>query len=267
MAQLAPVVDNLDAVPEPARQFYVQKDGKYHVDLNGTPAGFVSAAELAQANGKVVEFRDTNVRLLQEVEQLRPIKAKVEGIDIDAAKTALAEKAELAKKGIKNADDVSNIVKAAVDAAVAPLTTQITAITQTAQEAQKRADAGTLRAAIQETFTKAGGVPEALDFIVNKASGVFIVDCGTVKAAATQFSTDKPGEPLSMAEWMTQLTKQASFAFKPSGGGGANPQNPTNPIIDRPANQTVIRNPTPQQIGQYSADVKAGKVRFEYDDK
>lgn len=262
MAQLAPVIDKLEDVAEPARQFYVPKDGKFHVDLSGTPAGFASAADLANANAKVVEFRDTNIALKKTVDELTPLKTKFEGIDPDAAKAAIAAQEELKKKGINKPDDIAAAINAAVTAAVKPLTEQITSITTTAKDQQARADAMTLRSTLSDKFTKAGGVPDALDFVVNKAAGVFVVDGGNVKAAANQFSADRPGEPLGLDEWMTRLTKEASFAFKPSGGGGANPMTAGGPA--RPAGQLVLRDPTPQQLGQHAKEITKGTMRVEY---
>lgn len=81
MASLAPTVEKLEDVAEPVRQFYVQKDGKFHLDLSGAPSGYVSATDLAAANAKVVEFRDNNIKLTQEIEPLRQLKTKVGDLD------------------------------------------------------------------------------------------------------------------------------------------------------------------------------------------
>lgn len=263
MPQLAPVIDKLEDVAEPARQFYVQKDGKFALDLSGTPSGFVSATDLAAANVRIIEFRDNNVKLTKEVEELRPLKTRFDGIDPDAAKAALAAQDELKKKGITKPEDITAMVQSAVSAAVKPLTDQITSITTTAQTAQKERDALTLRTTLGDKFAKAGGEQGALDFIVSRASGVFIVDNGALKAAPNQFSVDKPGEPLSVDEWMTRMTKENAFAFKSSSGGGANPL-PAGGGPSRPAGQLVIKDPSPQQLGQHAADIKSGKMRVEY---
>lgn len=263
MAALAPVVDKIEDVPEPARQFYVAKEGKFHVDLTAAPAGFVSAAELAIANGKVIEFRDNNVLLTKKVGELEPIAKKFEGIDADAAKNAIAAQDALKKAGIGKPDDVTALINSAVQNAVKPLTDQITTITTAATEDKKRADALMLSGQLGSKFSKAGGVPEAHDYIVSRAQGVFVVEGGAIKAAPNQFSADRPGEPLTMDEWMTRMTKEAAFAFKPSGGGGANPQTP-GAAGGRPAGQLVLTNPTPQQLGEHGKAIREGKMRVEY---
>lgn len=266
MATLTPVVDKLEDVPEATRSFYVQRDGKFHVDLAGAPAGFVPAADLAAANGKVVEFRDNNTKLLQEIAPLREIKTTLGDVDPKIAVQSVSELAEIKKKGVTKPDDVTKLVQDGISAALKPVQDQLAAITTTAQADKKRADDLFLRQTISDAFTKAGGEPTALDFIVSRTNGTFIVEGGVVKAAANQFSTDKPSEPLSVTEWMARQTKEVAYAFKPSSGGGANPQGgPGGNNTQHRAGVTVIKNPTPQQLGEFAADVKAGKVRFEYD--
>lgn len=263
MAALVPVVDSLDKVPEAARSFYEQKDGKYHLSLEGAPAGFVSAADLATANGRVVEFRDKNIALMQEVEPLRGLKTKFDGIDPEAAKTALAKVADLEKKGIKGGDDITAAVTSAVEAAVKPLKDQLLTTQQTLNDEKKRADEGTLRSSVAERFLKSGGKAKALDFIVGQAKSVFTVENGVVKAAANKFSTERPGEPLSLDEWVAAQVQENDFAFEPSKGSGAPPQGPGG-SGGSGDNRKVIKDPTPQQLGEHAADVKAGKTRFEY---
>lgn len=263
MPALAPVVDRLEDVAEPARQFYTAKDGKFHVDLSGAPAGFVPATELALANGKVVEFRDTNIALKKQVDEFAPKLAKFDGLDPEAAKAALAAQDALKKKGVTSADDLTTLMTTTVNNAVAPLMDQIKAITQSAQDAKNRADIMTLRETLAAKFVKAGGVPDALEFIVGKANGIFTVDGGAVKAAANQFSTDRPGEALGVDEWITRLTKEAAFAFKPSSGGGAPPTS-GNSAPGRPAGQLVIKDPTAQQLGEHAKEIREGKMRVEY---
>lgn len=264
MPALVPVVDKLEDVPEAARSFYTQRDGKYHVDLTAAPSGFVPASELTLANNKVIEFRDTNVTLTKKVAEIEPIAKKFEGIDADAAKAALAKVKELADGGVKDTKDVQTLVTAAVKAAVEPLQAQLSNITTTAEQERKRAETLTLRGTIGELFNKAGGQADALDYIVSKTAGVFVIEGGVVKAAAGQYSADRPGEPLTIEEWMTRQTRENAFAFKASGGGGAIGGPKPGDRNDTRAGVTILKDPTPTQLGQHSKDILAGKVRVEY---
>lgn len=262
MPALAPVVDKLETVPEAARPFYEAKDGKFHLALESAPAGYVPAAQLAEANGKVITFRDTNVALLKEIEPLRGLKTQFDGIDPTAAKEAIAKVAELGKKGVTGEADLKTLI----DAAVAPLRTQLeTSAAQTAAE-RKRADDAALRSSVGEKFLKAGGKAKALDYVIGQAQGVFTVDQGVVKAQPNRFSTEKPGDPLSIDEWIAGLTKEHDFAFEVSGGGGAQggtkPGSGTGVVLK--AGQTLLSDPTPAQLGEHSKDILAGKVKVVY---
>jgi hypothetical protein len=254
---LKTVVDDLNVVPEPFRKEYELKDGKYHLSLDGQPAGFVPAADLAAANGRVVEFRDNNIALKKEVDRLTPIVASFDGIDAAAAKDALAQAGKLKEKGVTKPDDL----KALIDAAVKPLQDALTA-EQTARKADaERADKATMRSIIGEAFGKVGGKGKALDFILGQAGGVFEVKDGKVVAKGNQFSAANPGNPLDVNEWIAKQARENDFAFEPSNGGGAAPRNNGNGA--RPG-QVVLKDPTPQQLGAQADGIASGKVRVEY---
>lgn len=261
MPALAPVVESLDKVPEAARPFYEAKDGKYSLSLDGAPAGFVPASELASANGKVVEFRDNNIKLTQEVEILRPLKTKYEGIDPDAAKDALAKVAELGKKGVKGADDLAAMVSSALDAALKPIKEQLSTSQAETVAERKRADDSAMRSHITEKFLKAGGQVKAVDFIIGLAKEAFTVEKGVVKALANKFSADRPGEALGIDEWLVGAAKDNDFAFAPSSGTGANPSRTGTPLK---AGQTILMNPTPAQLGENATAISKGLVKVQY---
>lgn len=268
MAPLAAVVDKLDAVPEKAREFYEQRDGKFHLTLDGSPTGFVPAAELATANGKVVEFREKNITLMKENDELKPKVKAFEGIDPVVARTAVTELAELKAKGVNKPDDVATIVKSAVEAAVDPLRKEIKAAKDETAAERIRADQSTLRSIVGEEFSKVGGIPSALDYIVGKAGDAFKVEGGKVVAMPNKFSSEHPGDPLSVKEWLgTTMIKEADFAFKASTGSGAGEGRPGGggPTGLKPG-QTELRNPTASQLGEHSKAIKDGKMVVRYDE-
>ncbi|HMF88751.1 MAG TPA: hypothetical protein VK575_11790, partial [Gemmatimonadaceae bacterium] len=219
---------------------------------------------LEASNAKVVEFRDNNIKHLQELGELRPLKVKLDGVDIDAAKAALTKVKDLENKGITKPDDIAAQIKASVEAALAPVQAELKSFQDKAADADKRANDAVKRSAIGEKFAAAGGEPTALDFILSKSAGKFVIEGGVLRAAQNVFSTDKPGEPLSVEEWLTQQTKESPFAFKLSTGGGAE-TGPKGTIV-RPAGQNVIKDPTPQQLGdpKNAKAVREGTLRYEY---
>jgi hypothetical protein len=257
---LKAILDTLDGLDAPIKALYTAKDGKFVLDVEGV----ASATDLAAANAKVVEFRDKNIAQSKELDDLRPLKAqaaKFEGIDLDAAKDALAKVAALGKKGVKDADDLNAIVQAAVQAAIKPVSDKLAATEATSLANAKRADDSTLRAIVIDKFLKAGGEPGASEFIIGKAGGEFLIENGTLKAQPNKFSATKPGEPLGVDEWMGAQTKESAFAFKPSTGGGAEGK-PGSGGGGKPG-QKVLTNPTPQQLGEHMQEIRSGKMRIE----
>lgn len=265
MAGLAPVVESLDKVPEAARTFYEQKDGKYHLSLDGSPVGFVPITQLNEANVKVVEFRDKNIALMKENDDLKPKVKAFEGLDPTTVRTSLTELEEFRKKGGNKPDEIDTKIQAAIKAVADPLRQEVDTLKKEKEEATTRADQSTLRSTVQDFFTKAGGEPSALDYIVGKAGDVFIVKAGSVTAKENKFSAERPGEPLSVTEWLATQVKESAFAFKSSNGGGASGGAPGGGSGDglKPG-QTWLTDPTMEQLGDNAKLIREGKVKVRY---
>lgn len=263
------VIDKLESVDEALRGEYEEKGGKFHLKIEGEVPGLVKQEELLAANTKVVEFRDRNIALLKENDELRPLKTKYEGLDPAEAREAIEKVKALGKKGIKDVEDFNAQVKKVADELIAPLREQLQlSAAETAAE-RKRADESLLHAKISEQFLKIGGKANATDYVVTLAKENFEVKDGKVVAKAGKFSTVKPADPMSVEEWLTNdISKNHDYTLEPSKGGGAPPVKPGgNPLLTSKArpDQKVLKNPTPQELGQYSADIASGKVRVEHE--
>lgn len=249
MAILKYVIDELVQVPGPLREYYAKSGvtGKFTLTADGHPD-----------TAKLSEFRNKNIELLKELDELRPLKAKYEGIDSDAAKAALANAADLTAKlaafeGVDTAE--YHLLKARPDvmARVAELETELTT--------EKAAHSATqFKNTITTEFLRVGGRESAVDFMVTEAAKVFAAD-GTTK----EFSTANPGVPLTVGEWIQQRLAVADFAFKPSKGGGAGPtQHGANHSLGTHLRQNELRDPTPQQLGTHASDIAKGKLKVVY---
>lgn len=263
------VLDSLDGLSDDIKAEYEAKDGKFHLKIEGQPSGYVDAKELLAANTKVVEFRDRNVALMKENDELRPLKTKYEGIDPVEARDAITKLKTLGQQGIKDADDLQLRIKTAAEELIKPLRDQLAMSAAETAEARKRADDNLFHAKIGEAFTKVGGKPNATDFVVGMAKEDFEVKEGKVVAKTGKFSIKNPGDPITPEEWLTaKIQKEHDYVFVPSNGGGALPSKAANtpvPSKTKPG-QTILKNPTPQQLGEYSADIAAGKVKIEYEE-
>jgi hypothetical protein len=237
-------------VPGPVREYYKKtNDGKYSLDVEAHPDA-----------GKVAEFRNRNVALLKEVDELRPLKANAaqyEGLDPDAARAALANAADMAAKlaRFEGVDpEEYRTLKARPDS------TKLAQELEANLAAEKAAHAATqMKHIVTAEFLRVGGRTSAIDFMTTEAAKVFAMDGG--KLTTKEFSASNPSEPISLAEWMSKQINVADFAFQPSRGGGATPS--TTKFGARP-NQKILNNPTPQQLGENARDIAAGRLKVEY---
>jgi hypothetical protein len=252
---LKTVVSSLSEVPDAMKGEYEAYDGKFRLKLEGDVPGFVKASDLADANGRVVEFRDRNIALLKALGAERPEDAialieKLKAVD-PAEYAKLKEKmAGLEKKGVKSGDDVDARFKEMLEAAIAPLKADLAKSESARNEAQGRADDATLRQSIGEKFIKAGGKPAALDFIVTQARGSFRVVNGEVRAQDGKYSATNPGNTLGVDEWLAGMVKTHDYAFAPSNGGGAAGGSGTSTSVAPRPGVRQITNPTPQELGR-----------------
>jgi hypothetical protein len=219
------ILENLDDLPEALHKEYEEKDGKFYLKLEGDePNGYVKASLLADANGRLVEFRENNRGLAAEKTELTAKLAALNGLDPEEHKRMKVRIAELEKKGVKGADDLGVKIQEAVTAAVNPLQQQLTDITKREQDAQTKL----LQRDLENTLTKAGisaGVEEkAIPDYLRRGMEVFSLEDGkpVAKNGTTPiYSTANPDQPLSVGEWATGLVKEAPHLFKPTKGGGA----------------------------------------------
>lgn len=108
-----------------------------------------------------------------------------------------------------------------------------------------------------DKFLKAGGRPNALDFMVTKAKDVFTVENGV--PVGKVFDPNNPGQKLTLEGFINLQVKEADFAFLPSQGGGANPK----PGAGGRPGVNELRNPTPSQLGDpaVGAAIRRGELK------
>jgi hypothetical protein len=220
---LKPIIENPEEAKNALEHYTKGDDGKYRLQLDGTPPGFVGA-----------EFRDKNIALMKQLKQF-------EGIDPEEYKTLKAKAA---------AGDSDDVVKLKLDLA---------SERQARIEAQEKANRAVFETKIADEFLRHGGRADAVEFVVSKAAKVFALKDGTLTSET--FSTNAPGQKLTVSEWLTGHMKEAPHLFKPSSGGGAHPlrSGGTGPAANE------LRNPTPQQLGEHANEIRSGRLKVSYD--
>lgn len=212
----------LEALPEAVRAFYVEKDGKYALSVDG----MVSEAEYDEVNTKLVEFRENNRTLHKKVTEF---ETRYKDVDPDKYRTQATELEKLQKAGIGKADDFSAQVAKAVADAVNPLNDRMKAIEDERNKAQAQLSERDRDDALWSVGQKAGVKESAKEFYLTAArkvwqrteKGELVAKNGETPLYSKQ--RGKATDPLSLEEWATQwLPQEADFLYKTSGGGGAN---------------------------------------------
>lgn len=218
--------DSLEAVPEGLREFAKNTDGKFVVDV--------------VPGAKLNEFRDNNIRLSQERDNLAGIFQKlrpVVGEDLDTFLSSYQNMAEVAQKvkdgTLKTTDDITKEVENRVSAMKNGYENQLSQAQKdkvAAQEALTAANNKYNRSVIDRAVTEAvinpnsGANPEALKHILTNAYEVFqVTPSGQLIAKdgdATIYGSNG-ADPMTPAEWLGRLRETAPFFFKNSNGGGA----------------------------------------------
>lgn len=256
------VVDDIETVEESVRPLYVEKEGKWTLDVEGaTPREAALQSALDSARGEVKSFRDNNIILTQDQQRLQEQLEPLKGVDPEEYQRLKAQAAQLGDKGITKPDDVDERVKAAIAAAVEPLKGELAASQAARELADAKAAQALLETSAQAALTKVGVKPETVRFAIIDALKEFTIDGDTVKPKSPDaFSVDNPGQALTLDEWARKHRTDNPSLYATSAGGQARNDLPGGRPV--PAGVRVITNPTPQQLGQYAQDVKKGTVIF-----
>ena len=219
--------DSLEALPEELRSEAKEAGGKFVVNL-------VSAK-------KLTEFRENNVRLLQENDGHKTKVTQygeIVGADPEKFKADLVELRKIAQQvkdgTLKGSDAVERAVTERLSSATDAIKTQLAELGtkhKTAEEASQSWKSKYERSVLQQQITSAVigkdsvANPEALPDILSRAEGTFVVQPdGTLlpkKGDATLYGPDG-ASPMTVKEWLTKLVAEAHYLGKGSTGGGAN---------------------------------------------
>lgn len=223
------IFPNLDALPEELRPFAK--------DVEGGNGGVV--VNLV-ANDKLREFRENNIKVSKERDDLSAFKAGVsaifpefDGLAIQAELEDLRKTSQLVKDGtLKESKDIDNVVgertkqmKGEYDQRIAE-----------ARNAQKLAEQGrqvvetklrnqiVKQAIVTAAMDERAGVhPDAIDDIVSRAYSVFQVegdDRLVPKVGDSVLYGSDGTTAMSVGEWITSLKERSRHLFRQSNGGG-----------------------------------------------
>lgn len=273
------VIANLEDVPEAVRGDYEKgDDGVFRLKVEGELPGFVPRAQLEAQKRTTTEMRDTNLKLLQGLgvstpeEGLAKVKAfegmtaeqltKLKAINPAEYEQLKAAKAALEQAGVANPNDLNAAIQAAVGKygkeVVEPLKASLENETRLRREAEERAANKDFDTEFSKLLAEAGMRTDAREFLLNEARKDFQPKDGLVVARDGKFSKEDPGKALSPQEWIDEAMKRYGFAFKSSGGSGGGGGRDGGAL---PPGVTVLKNPTPAELGKYAKEIATGKMR------
>ena len=102
--------------------------------------------------------------------------------------------------------------------------------------------------------------PRPLYILLDKAEPFFTWGDEGVQARPNTFSKAFPGQPLTPEEFITGATTDMPFLFYRSSGGGAAGSNADVGAVH--FGKKELRDPTPQQLGQYARQIASGELRI-----
>lgn len=242
-----------DALPEAIRSEYVEKDGKWHLSVDG----MVTKTEHDELKVKLGEFRDNNRTMHGELEELRPLKVKLKDVkDVDAFLTEHAtlktQVDDFKKKGITGTNDLD----AAIINATKPIIDRLDASEKARAKAEEQANESRFRELISADATKAGVKPQSLRHVLREAAEKFEYKNSVIVPKPGVKHPTEPLKDLTPTDWLVELAKTDEYLFGDSTGSGAH-HDRGNP----PRDVKQLINPSPEEMGRHMDDIASGKTQ------
>ena len=200
-----------DQVPAEQSAFYVQRDGAWFLDADG-----------AVEKSKLDEFRNTNVTLLKERDDL---KRRFEGIDPDEVRKLTDEKRKLEEAHQVKAGEVEKVIDARLKSARAEWDKLHGVVVGERDALNGRLTAIQIDQAVVTEATKRGLRASAIPDITSRARMNFKLVGGVSQAFEADGQTARVGKdgltPMTLAEWVDAFVSDAPHLFEANAGGGA----------------------------------------------
>ena len=198
-------IKKLEDVAEPLRGFYKQEGDE-----------FVLQTEGMVPKEKLDEFRTNNIALQQQMDKLK---------DIDPAKyRELVELDREVKAGeLIKAGKLEEAVNLRVGSMKADLEGKLSEKETALDRANRQLSSLLIDNAVKSTALRSGVLPSAVDDVVARARGIYVVEDGKVVPKENgQVVFGKDGKtPKPIDEWAAELKTSAPHLFAGSQGSGA----------------------------------------------
>ena len=200
-----------EQIPAEQAALYVERDGVFVLDADGVVE-----------KAKLDEFRNTNVALLKERDDL---KKRFEGIDPDEVRKLADEKRKLEEAQQLKTGEVDKVIEARVKNLRAELEKQVFTLTSERDALNARLVTIQIDQGVITAATKRGLRPTAIPDITSRARLLFKLVNGTPLAFEADGQTVRYGRdgvtPMTLEEWVDAQVSEAPHLFESNAGGGA----------------------------------------------
>ena len=223
-----------EEVPAEHLSLYAERDGGWVLDVEG-----------AVEKGKLDEFRNNNVALTKERDDL---KQRFDGIEPEEARALLAEKQKAEEEKLLNGspqtaalpnavtentekekaaerERIEKVIEGRVKSIEAELDKQIGTLTVERDALLERLTAVQIDQGVMTVATKRGLRPTAIADITARARSVFKLVNGNPAAFEADGKSVRYGRdgltPMTLEEWVDTQVSEAPHLFESNAGGGA----------------------------------------------
>lgn len=215
------VVDTIEGLDEGTAGLYEQKgDGKYHLAIEGYDP---------TAQAKVKEFRENNINLMKEIEEL---KKQFEGVDAEEYKKILSERQQNKEKTLLDAGKVDELVLEKTERMRKDYDSKIDSLSKMRDELNKQlSDASAqlsrvlIDSEIQKSVSSIGNLKKgAMQHILNLGRLVWKLESNEPVARSNEGKMiyGKDGaRPITFDEWAETLLTDFPYFFEGAEGSGS----------------------------------------------
>ncbi len=216
---LKATVASLDEIPESLRELYEEQDGKYVLKVEGMIP-----------KQRLDEFRENNIKLMKELDQLRKQMETLKDIDPEKYREMARRLQDIDEKKLLDEGKIDELVQKRTERMRAEYEHQAQAMKRALEELKQERETLNQRLsevlidnAIRDIAVQAGVRKTAIPDVLSRGRQVWrLKDGKPVPLRDDQIIYGKDGtEPMSMQEWINQLQSEAPHLFEPSTGGGA----------------------------------------------
>ena len=204
-------VKSKEEIPADQLPFYAERDGGWILDVDG-----------AVEKSKLDEFRNSNVSLLKERDEL---KKRFEGIDPDEVRKLADEKHRLEESQQLKTGELDKVVENRIKSVKGELEKQVTSLTSERDALNSRLVAIQIDQGVITSATKRGLRPTAIPDITARARSIFRLVNGVPTAFEADGSTVRYGRdgltPMTLEEWVDGQVAEAPHLFEANSGAGA----------------------------------------------